>query len=183
MKVKDSAASKSSEIAVNSDLQNKIEQFKALKAQMKEIEAKFNFVKQEVSEELSQVHAERLSKGIIGNFKAEGVNFICMDKSSGIIQPIYDQLVEKYGKEVVEELVEIDIASFKLNPEAFALESNAALIEKELDKLSKKIGVEILQAGVFRTKKGIFEKIISNFKKAKDIKEVIESVKLTKQLR
>jgi hypothetical protein len=178
--------SKTQEIETPSAISKKIAEYVSLKEQSKDIEAKLKALSVEIREFADTEHGKRLASGISENFKLEGdggmmVNFIAQERGSAILADEAECLRKEFGK-IVDDAIEVDFASFKLNPEVTGDASKLSKIEKALDKLSKEFGQEVLLPGTYKVRKGILQ-LVKELKTEKKINAFLNGIKLSRYIK
>lgn len=164
-----------------------VDEYVRLKIEIASLEAKAQVISSQIEATALAIYAENAMKLSPSNIKLQGEEYTCnylvIDKSSAIKKEEHIALVEKYGKDTVDLLVEVDFLSFRLNPEVMQNESFRKEVISALEKLEKKIGSEVLLPGTFSAKKGIQEKIKTVAKSSKSFIDILQDFKITKYLK
>jgi len=182
VKIKEtSAAKKATNPAVQTDEQmsNMIDSYCEIVEQIKDLEAKKVELYGAIKDHGLLVWAQKFCKGIIENFKLQGkaaqVLFMVQKRAKALGQAEHDAFSEAFGKKAACDCLEVDYASVRLNPQAFADAKNRKKIEAAIAKLEAELGIEILQAGNYKITSDCFENLQ---KHAKTTDNVIQAVKI-----
>lgn len=182
VKIKEtSVAKKATNPAVQTDEQmsNMIDSFCKIDAQIKDLEAKKVELYGAIKDHGLLVWAQKFCKGIIENFKLQGksaqVLFVVQKRSKALGQDEYEGFADAFGKRAASDCLEVDYASVRLNPQAFADTKNRKKIEAAIAKLEAELGIEILQAGNYKITSDCFENLQ---KHAKTTESVVQAVKI-----
>jgi hypothetical protein len=154
-----------------------------LSAKVKALESELAEAKNEISYYARRVWAERAIKGTVGNFRIEGnlssALWMTQERGSMITAEDREALAADFGEKMIDELVEIDYASFRLNPEIMQDAVKAERVQQVLGDLTEELGESVLLPGAYKVGKGILEKASRACKSVEKLVELLQKLKIT----
>jgi hypothetical protein len=180
-------------VVVTENLEEHITNFKKFKSLEKEAEAGLAIAKDGLNDLVKEETAKRLANGKTKGFKltngTDVVSYIVMNKGRDVSGD-YDQLVETYGEEKIDKMVDVDWKGIKFDTDLLT-KHKEKILQYLMEGFTKDLGEEAGMAifenlfvpASIKAKKNVLDEIASNCKNQEEAGDLIRDLKITAYLK
>jgi hypothetical protein len=167
------------------EIATEIDQYVSLNREIKDLEGRQEILKSKIMQSAREMHGQRLASGEFENFKIAGtessVSLIAQNSSSILSVDDLENAKSECG-EIVEDLVELDYSSIKLNNELFS--QYADKISAALTKaLGQEIAMQLFSAPGYKVKSDVLKQISELDIDAEQADAMVSSLKIKRYIK